>query len=262
MIQLKHLNFKYNKKSDNLAVNDVDFDICDGECLVILGPNGAGKSTLMCCVNGINKPLKGSVINIDGKLIEKYSKKELARKIGYVPQNIKYAPMSVFDAVLLGRTPCLGANVKRTDLEATAKVIHELELDDFSDKNVCELSGGERQKVAVATALATGSPYLLFDEPTSALDLKNQKDISDLIIRVTKDYHRTVVASMHDIGLAHLVGDKFLIIKNGKVVAYGGNEILTSELLSEVYEMPLEVHFHHNGKYLSVLPVDKEEKSD
>ncbi len=245
MIKVQGLQFGYSKKSEPV-LRDISFSLNQGETLVLLGPNGAGKSTLIATLLSELKPWVGS-IQIDGKPIEALSRKEKATLIAYVPQSVSHAPSTVFDAVMLGRLPYFAFGPSKEDEEIVWATLEEVGLTDFAARNVMELSGGEKQRVAIARALAQDAKILLFDEPTSNLDIGAEALTAELVGRLVKSKGKTAVLAMHDLNLAHDLGDRFLLIHKGGQASFGGKEQLVDAALStlfgvEVRKVSLEGH--------------------
>lgn len=249
-LEIQNLSYSYTKKSSDI-LKEVTFDLKPGECGVLLGPNGAGKSTVIKCIDGIKKYDRGS-IKINNYEVNKLSKKRLAQKVGYVPQSIEFADMSVFDAVLMGRIPYIRYQPSKKDLEIVGKSIREMQIENITHKNVNELSGGEKQKVAIARTLAQEPEVLLFDEPTSNLDIKNQMEIVKVVKKLKKSKKISILVTMHDINLALKFADKFILLKNGVVHSAGDRTIITPELIKKVYE--LDVTAEKIGDNLVILP--------
>ncbi len=218
ILSVKGLAFTYPSRP---VLQDISFAVCPGEFLAVLGVNGAGKSTLLKCINRVLQPYSGAVF-IHDQEAGKLSGREMAQRIGYVPQRQESADMTVFDAVLLGRKPYIQWEASPHDLEITRKVLKMLELESYALRYLQELSGGEEQKVVIARALAQEPDLLLLDEPTSSLDLKNQLEVARIIQDVVKKQHMGVVVAMHDLNLAIRFADKFLLLKNGAIFAAGG----------------------------------------
>jgi len=249
-LEISNLCFSYGKKNIQI-LNNVSFDLLPGECGVLLGPNGAVKSTIIKWIDGLVKYEDGS-IKINNKEVKNYSKRKLAQTIGYVPQLIEFADMTVFDAVLLGRIPYIRHQPSKHDLNVVDRVIHEMNLEMITHKNVNEISGGEQQKVAIARTLAQEPSILLFDEPTSNLDIKNQMEIVNLIKKLAKENNISILVTMHDINLALTFADKFILVKNGNIYGVGNNSIIDSKSIKDVYE--LNVTMNLIGEKIVVLP--------
>lgn len=237
MIEVKDLDFSYGSHA---VLRKIAFDAEEGQCIAILGNNGAGKSTLVKCLNHILTP-QGGVVLIDGEDVCGMKRNEIAKRMSYVAQNNSGGRFTVFDSVLLGRKPHIKMEPTREDLQITESVIRRMGLEDFSLRYVDELSGGEMQKVMLARALAQQPRILLLDEPTSNLDLRNQYEVLAAVREFAKQENISVIIVIHDLNLALKYCDRFLFVKDKGVYAYGGREIMTSETIGSVYEMPVAV---------------------
>lgn len=237
ILSIENLSFRYPSRP---VLNGIRFAIQPGECLAVLGINGAGKSTLLKCINRILKPEKGAVY-IEKTDSKKLSRGELAKKIGYVSQANRPARQTVFDTIMLGRKPYIKWDITEKDLEIVQKIIEMLDLQEYSLRYIDELSGGELQKVRIARALAQEPKVLLLDEPTSNLDLKNQLEVVRLIRKVVKKKKMAAVVTMHDLNLALRFADKFLFMKDGKIYAIGGMEVMTPKNIETVYSVSVKV---------------------
>ena len=193
ILSVNELAFAYPSHS---VLRGVNFSICKGDFLAVLGVNGAGKSTLMKCINRVLKPCAGAVF-IRNDEAGKLSRREIAKRIGYVPQSQESVSTTVFDAVLLGRKPYIQWGASQGDLEITRRALKMLDLEEYSLRYLNELSGGEQQKVIIARALAQEPDLLLLDEPTSSLDLKNQLEVLRLIKGVVAN-QQVAQWSVHD----------------------------------------------------------------
>ena len=183
MLKISNLSFAYKK--NNNVLNDINLSLKNKSIGVVLGKNGSGKSTLFKNILGILKPNQGDIKLNDLDMIN--IKKDLrAKKISYVPQDITFGSLSVFDSVLLGRITYFNYIVKDDDIKIVNDIIHEMKLDKIALKNVNELSGGERQKVAIARALVQEPELIIFDEPTGNLDIYNEKLILDEAKKIVK----------------------------------------------------------------------------
>lgn len=237
ILSVQGLEFSY---PSNKVLKDVSFSIKKGECLAILGTNGTGKSTLLKCINRILKPQKGAVL-IDKSDVQKLNQTDLAKRIGYVSQSNQSFTTTVFDTVLIGRKPYIKWVVTEKDLNIVNRAIEMLGLQEYSLRYIDELSGGELQKVIIARALAQEPKILMFDEPTSSLDLKNQLEVISIIKDVVKNKKISALVTIHDLNLALRFADKFILLKEGKIYAAGGIEIMTSHNIESVYSVPVKV---------------------
>lgn len=237
VLSVDGLEFKYPSHS---ILKGVTFSVQKGECLAILGTNGTGKSTLLKCLNRILKPQSGNVF-IEDADVRNLNRTELAQKIVYVSQNNKSSRSTVFDTILLGRKPYIKWDVTQKDLDIVNNVMKMLQLEDYALRYTDELSGGELQKVLIGRALAQQPEVLMLDEPTSSLDLKNQLEVINIIKKVVIDKQIAAVVTMHDLNLALRFADKFVLLKNGKVFAAGGIEVMTSENIEDDYSVPVKI---------------------
>ena len=239
-MRLEVRNLRYGYTPEREVVKGVSFTVRAGECVAVLGTNGVGKTTMLKCINRIIRPKSGEVL-VDGLPVHRLSGRELAQRIGYVPQACEFADSSVFDAVLLGRKPFLQWDVTKRDLEIVQDVLQRMGLEEYAHREVNALSGGERQKVSIARALAQQAPVLLFDEPTSSLDLRNQLEVLDMTKQVVRQQGLAAVVILHDLNLALRFTDRFLVMKEGTVRAFGGREVVDPEMIREVYGVQAQV---------------------
>ena len=237
ILSVEGLAFNYPSRT---VLQDISFSISRGDFLAILGVNGAGKSTLLKCINRVLKPHAGTVFIKDDEVF-KLSKRDLAKRIGYVAQRHESVRTTVFDAVLLGRKPYIQWEASGNDLEIAHEALKMLELEEYALRYLDELSGGEQQKVVIARALAQKPDILLLDEPTSSLDLKNQLEVAGIIKKVVKEQQMAAVVTMHDLNLAIRFADRFLLLKNGTIFAAGGPEVITPENIESVYSVPVRI---------------------
>lgn len=210
-----------------------------------------------------NHPHRYSYLLMEGELLPimhkvneeafKLSRRELAKRIGYVAQRNENIRTTVFDAVLLGRKPYIQWEASKNDLEIVHDALLALDLTEYALRYLNELSGGEQQKVVIARALVQKPELLLLDEPTSSLDLKNQLEVAKIIKKVVKEQQMAAVVTMHDLNLAIRFADKFLLIKNGEIFAAGGIEVMTTENIENVYSVPVTIN--KIGEIPVVIPV-------
>ena len=237
ILEVKDVSFSYGKFP---VLSHINLRVEKGKVTSILGVNGAGKSTLLKCINGILKVHSGEIL-INGKDIRRMSRTEIAREISYVPQRSEIPSITVFEAVLLGRKPYIKWDATKNDIEITKNVLKMLDLERFSLRYITEISGGEFQKVVIARALVQQPKVMLLDEPTNNLDLKNQFEVMDIIKKISRIHNIASVVVMHDINLALRFSDEFVLMKEGKIFASGGIEVITPENVESVYGIPVMI---------------------
>ncbi len=235
-IEVKNLCFVY--KGQPALLKDITFLLEQGGFLSIAGPNGAGKTTLLNLLCGLLKPDSGT-IKIESSPLQSYSVKQLARKIAVVRQ--EFVPVFEFTAaqvVSMARTPYLGALAFETkaDRQAITEAFETTGTSKFANRPLNHLSGGERQLVFIARALAQAAPILLLDEPTSFLDMKHQVAIFDLLKKMQIQKKKTIVAVTHDINLAAQYSDTTLLLAADASFSFGATgEILSAERIENVF---------------------------
>ncbi|NLE03213.1 MAG: ABC transporter ATP-binding protein [Crenarchaeota archaeon] len=227
------IDFSYRSKK---VLDGISFSIEADDVVSILGPNGVGKTTLIKCIGKVLKPDDGSVF-IEESNLHKMSKKEIAKKVGYVAQKSETSRTTVFDSVLLGRKPHFEWDATEKDIRLAARVLHLLGLEELSLKYIDEISGGEYQLVQIARVLVQQPKIILMDEPTSSLDLSNQHMIMHLIRNIVKKNHMAAIMIIHDLNLAIRHSDKFILMKDGLVYSMGGHEVITPENIKAVYNI-------------------------
>ncbi len=244
MLEVENLIYSYGQKD---VLKEIAFSLGEGETLFIIGPNGSGKTTLLKCLNGILKP-KGAIF-VDKLDFSKLSQKEIAKRFGYVPQRGEISFLTVFDAILLGRKPHIEWEASERDIKIVEDTIKMLKIEHLALRRLNELSGGELQLVLIARAFAQQPKYLLFDEPTNNLDIRNQIEVMRLIKNAVKERGISAIVTMHDINLALNYAEKVLVLKDGKVFAFGGRECINEEVLNAVYGIRAEI-VRYDGRIL------------
>jgi len=248
--------------SDGLAVRDVTIDIQPGEITGLLGPNGCGKTSLLKLLAGIVVPHHGGV-TLDGQPLRALPRREVARRIAVVPQETHPAfDYTALEMVLMGRHPHLGAFQLEGpgDIALAHDALVATGTAQLSDRAYMTLSGGEKQRVVIAGALAQSSDVLLLDEPTTALDVGFQFEIASLLARLNRDHGTTMVVSTHDLHLAAMLCTELVLMKAGRVVARGATRsVLTSDNIRRLYGVEADVTFHPRAGHLTVVPLARTE---
>ena len=253
-IETRDIAFSYTTQPlfDGLSVT-----IAGGEFVGLVGPNGSGKTTFLNLLTRILKPSRGHIL-IDGHEIQSFSSRGLACKIAVVPQesNIIF-PFTVSEVVLMGRAPHLRSILEREeDFQIAAEAMEMTGLAHLSSRPVTMLSGGEKQGVLIARALAQRPSILLLDEPTAFLDIKHQVDIYDILTRLNHERGMTIIAVSHDLNLASHYCERVLVFKEGKLMFDGSPEhAITTEAIRDVYGTEVVVSKNRRTGRPFVLPV-------
>ncbi len=238
MMLVKNVNFRY--KGGPEILQNVSFDIEPGKFLAILGNNGVGKSTLLKCFNHILKPDSGAVV-LDGENLLTKSTREVARRVAFVSQSVPSTQITVHDVVMLGRRPYMNWGFTEEDHEIVHDAMHRLDVENMRGRFLNQLSGGEKQKVMLARALAQQPKVLLLDEPTSALDIQNQYQVLKMVQDFCHKDNLIAIVVIHDLNLALRFCDRFLLMKDGQVYRYGDHSVLDREALKEVYGVDAKI---------------------
>jgi len=237
MIRINDIHFRHPNAATTV-LKGISLRARQGQLTTILGPNGSGKSTLFNCISGLWQPEKGEIVFGEASILN-CGHQERAKLIAVVPQDHEPPfPYSVFDAVLMGRAAYVGifSSPSKKDRRAAEKAIEDVGIGHLRDKTYTKISGGERQMVLVARALAQEAPAMLFDEPTSHLDFRNQVLVLRKIRDIIAERQVTAVLTIHDPNAAMLFSDSVVLINDGQVVAQGPpRDVITEESLHAVY---------------------------
>ena len=239
-IQTRDLSFAYQ---DRLVLHAVSLSVDRGEMIGILGPNGSGKTTLLKIFSAV---LHGQgAVKINDRGIETYGRRDLSKLFAVVAQESRVNfPYTVAEVVLMGRASYHSAFALegKKDLEIARA---SMELTDcllFANRYLHELSGGEKQRVMIARALAQEPEILLLDEPSAFLDLKHQVQVFELLRRLNRDRGLTIVAALHDLNLASLFFPRLVVLRDGKIYRDGSpKEVLTEKTIEEVYGIRVRI---------------------
>ena len=239
MLKIDDLRFRYSRNGASV-LNGASLELKQGEIGILLGKNGSGKTTLFKNILGIEKPSGGSV-QFDGENLLRMNRRDRARRIAYVPQDIHFGALTVFDSVLMGRVSYFGLKASHDDYIAVEKILEDMGLTAFAHRNVDELSGGERQKIAIARAMAQEPKLMVFDEPTGNLDIANEQLIIQEARRLAREKNIGILSSLHDLNQALYFGDKFFFLKDGVVKYAGGREMITPQVIKDTFDADVHI---------------------
>ncbi len=242
------------------GLHGVSLAVPTGSLFGILGPNGSGKTTLLRILAGIIEPRSGRVL-LDGADIRTLSRRAVARRIAVVPQETHLAfDYSVLEVALMGRYPHLGTfslegprdvGIARDALAATGTL-------DFAARRFSTLSGGEKQRVVIASAVAQEPKVMLLDEPTASLDLGYQMEIASLVRQLNEAQAVTIVVATHDLNFAASVCSHVALLSRGRMVADGPTDsVLTRKSIEELYGVQADVGRHPSTGRLVIVPIRK-----
>ena len=238
MIELKNLSAGYGRR---VVLRGVSMELTPGRVLALLGPNGCGKSTLLRTMAGL-LPLQGGEVLLDGAALGNYAPRQAAQKIAFLPQSRTAPNITVRRLALHGRFPYLGypRRYGREDYAAVDRALRQADALDLADRPLPELSGGQRQKVYLAMALAQETETILMDEPTTYLDIRHQLEVLALVRRLAAE-GRAVVLALHDLCLALTAADDVAVLGEGRLLALGGpEEIYQNKILERVMGVRLD----------------------
>ena len=242
MLKLSALTKRYD--TGDLALNQVDLEIPDGQVLALIGPSGAGKSTLIRCVNRLVEPTSGNATLNDINLTKLSSRalRKSRRKMGMIFQEYALVErLTVMENVLSGRLGYVGfwrsyfRKFPKDDIKEAFRLLDRVGLLEMADKRADELSGGQRQRVGICRALIQDPDLLLVDEPTASLDPKTSRQIMRLINELCSERGLTAIINIHDVLLAQMFAQRIVGLANGEVVYDGKPEGLTPEVLTQIY---------------------------
>ena len=236
MVEIKGLTAGYPGKT---VLKEVSFSAPAGQVTALIGPNGSGKSTLLKALCGI-LPSRGEM-EVEGRSLRELSRQELAQQVAYLPQDRTVPEITAGRLVLHGRFPylCYPRRYREEDYRRAAQAMEALGIADLAEVPLGNLSGGQRQKVYIAMALAQDTPVILLDEPTTYLDAAHQLQLLDLA-RELADRGKTVILVIHDLSHAMTRADRVVLLAEGRVAAQGtAEEVFLSGRVDEVFGIRL-----------------------
>ncbi len=245
IIEVKNFSFFYERQK---ALNNINFSVNEGEFISIIGPNGSGKTTLLKCLMRINSIGKGGEIKIFGRNLQKFSQKELAKIMSYVPQ-VDYLPpfFTVYEFLQMSRYPYLSFfnSVDKNNASVIEWAAEMTEISDLTFRCLGTLSGGERKRVLIAASLVQQPHILLLDELDAFLDPCNKEFIYKLIMKLNREIKLTIISVTHDVNLALLFSNRILALKAGEMIYYGNSDdLISGEMLFKIYNRKF-IFFDH-----------------
>jgi iron complex transport system ATP-binding protein len=256
-LSAQHISHTYDGPP---VLRDVSLTIVPGSVTGVLGPNGCGKTTLLKLLSGVLSPSSGWV-ELGGTRLTALPRRALARQIAVVPQETHPAfDFTAIEMVLMGRHPHLGAfqlegprdmAIAHAALEATGTA-------HLAGRSYMSLSGGEKQRVVIASALAQEPRILLLDEPTASLDLGYHLEIASLLTTLNRERGVTIALATHDLNLAAATCDALVMLRDGRVIAAGATgDVLTAANIRRLYDVDADVRVHERTGHLTVIPVGR-----
>ncbi len=238
MITLKNVFVGYESRT---VLHNINLTFRPGKVTILIGPNGCGKSTLLKALVRINPHIKGEIL-INKNSIERYKTIELAKQVAYLSQSKSVPDITVLKMVLHGRFAYLNypRKYRKEDYEIARNALAWVGLSDLENESMSQLSGGMRQKVYIAMAMAQDTPIILLDEPTTYLDIYHQLKTMDMVKDMAKE-GKTVVMVLHDLSQALRIADELVVLHEGQVQAKGTpQEVFESGKLTEVFGVHIE----------------------
>ena len=258
MLEVRSVNFDYRGP----ILRDISFRLKPGTVTGILGPNGSGKTTILRLLDGIMPPLSGEVLLKGKQSLSRLKRKEIARHIAMVPQNGGvYYYQTVFQFAIQGRSPhlsLLGFESTR-DEEIALEALEMTQLAQYRDSRISEISGGEKQRLLLARALAQQTEILLLDEFTANLDINYQVELMRLVQRITQERHLATLVVSHEINLMGTFCDELLLMNKGVIRCQGSvQEVMTEEHLKQIFGLDFTVRQLPGGKVEALPIINKE----
>jgi len=251
-VKIEDMTFGYD---ENNILENVNLEVNEPGLLCILGPNGVGKTTIVKCINKLLKPRSGNVY-VNGKDVSTMSLLEVAQIIGFVPNSQSTVfSMTVPEAILMGRHPRAGWTTSERDIKVVDAAIDLLGLQEFSTRDIRQLSAGQTQRVLIARGLVQEPDILILDEPTSNLDVKYQMDVMKFLKAYARDRGIIVIMVCHDLNITAAYADRVVLMYGKKVFADGKPlDVLTAENIKTVYKVNSEVTNKNGIPQVHLIP--------
>lgn len=256
ILEVNNLSAGYE---NGFVIENISFSLAKGEFLSVLGRNGSGKSTLVKAIQGLLNNVAGKIA-VDGEEIFSLASRQIAKKIAYVPQMFDLAfDFTVEEIVFMGRYVHQGrfAGTSAADRLIIEDVMRLTEVSHLREKKIAYISGGERQRVFIARALAQDTPLLLLDEPSSHLDISYQVEIYRILKRLQEEKGKTILATEHNINLAIPYSHRMMFLKKGKIHAQGPPEMMiTKANIQDVFHADVDIreNLHSGLPEISLVP--------
>jgi len=240
ILSIENLKIGYSsiKNTDNVLFGNIHLTGCDGELIALVGKNGVGKSTLLRNIAGLQNPLSGYVRFYD-KTVGEYNRSDFAKMVSFVSTEIiNVNNLKVIDLVSLGRFPHTNwfGKLKSEDIIQSAKALQMVGMDILREKNINEISDGERQRVMIARTLAQNTKFIILDEPTAFLDLPNKYEIVHLLNRLSKEESKTILFSTHDLNIAIQEADKIWLMIDNEIFQGAPEDLILNEKFNKLFE--------------------------
>ena len=251
-LKIKDVSFSYRSKT---VLDKISLTIDEPGLTCLLGPNGVGKTTLAKCIDGLLKYRSGS-ITLDGIEISSMTQAEIARKIAFIPNSsFSTFAITVSEAVMMGRFPVSGWNPNNEDIDTVEEAISLMNLEEFADRDIRELSAGQRQRVMIARGIVQEPEILILDEPTSNLDVKYQMEVMSFLHNLARAKNITVIAVCHDLNVTAAYADRICLMSQGRILADGSpNCVLTIENIREAYHVDAQIHNVNGNIHIAMVP--------
>ncbi len=245
---------------DVKILNDISLKIEVGDFVGIIGPNGSGKSTLLKNIYRVLRPTKGSIY-INEKDLKEQTNREVAKELAVVSQEFDYGfDFKVKEIVLMGRYPLKEFYERENeyDNKIMEESLERVGLHHFQNRSFSTLSGGEKQRVLIARAIAQETDFIIMDEPTNHLDLGYQVKVMDLV----RNLNKTVLTAIHDLNMAIAYCDKIIVINHGEILTVGSpHDVITEDLVKTLYDVPVHIEYNEFlGRNMVIFKSENENK--